>query len=129
MIDEVLKKPLKLYTVFTVTAALVCVFINWRLSTGILAEYPAVLLFAKMLTSDAENVIFFRKELKFYNNFGMMLRLTVLVIPLLLGIKFSQYLNVYAAFAGLMLFRVSLFAVNWKLPEYHAKDDTGKEDM
>ena len=94
--------------VAAVVAAAVFLFINWQISTGILAGMLFFLLYYHLLKSDFESLL---KEEK-PRILTKIFRMFVLVVPMLASFLYPQYLSIIGVAVGILLSKLCLIGYN-----------------
>ena len=85
-------------------ASLVCLFFNWKISTGIIIGLISSLVYFLLL-----NKTFKVKEDGSFSKGGIiafLLRIVILALPLLIACLLPNIFNIFGAFAGILLFRI-----------------------
>lgn len=96
--------------VYVVSAAvsifisIICLFFNWKISTGIIlgliSSFLYFILLNKNLTFD-ENGSIKKGSFIFF-----IVRIMILAFPLLIACLVPQYINIFGTFGGVMIFRI-----------------------
>lgn len=100
-----MKKEIYLYSgIISVVASLICLFFDWRISSGIMIGVLSSFLYFYIL-----NINFKINEdgnISKGGVFGYFARILVLAVPLLIACLLPDIFNIFGAFAGVMVFRI-----------------------
>ena len=121
MLDKKIAKCLKITALITSVAALICLFIDWRLCVGIFGGLIGVTIYTFILNSSLTRIL---DNGNGFNQFGyilgLLLRLACLALPLLLGVLYPQVSNIIAAFGAEMTYRIVVYVSEGKKPQKEA---------
>jgi len=106
MSDEVLKRNLRRAFIICAVVSLICVFINWRISTGVLLGFLATIIYAWLLEQSVDRQL--NGEKGFSVLISKIVRLGILALALYVGLKYSGSFNVFGVFFGEMSLKISL---------------------
>ena len=118
MLDKRIARCLKITALITSVAAVICLFIDWRLSVGILSGLLGVTIYTFILNSSLTRIL---DNGNGFNQFayilGLLLRLVCLALPLLFGVLYPQVSNIIAAFGAEMTYRIVVYVSEGKKPQ------------
>ena len=98
--------------VVSVIASVICLFFDWRISSGIIIGEIASLIYFLLLNNS-----FKLKEDGSMSKGGIvsfLLRIVVIALPLTIAFFLPKFFNIFGAFAGVMLFRIVMIIYFFK---------------
>ena len=95
-----------------VIASLVCLFFDWRITTGILIGLVSSLVYFYLLVKSYR--VNEDGTLSKGSGLTLIFRILVLAIPLLIACLLPEYFNVFGAFGGVMVFRIIAYIYFFK---------------
>lgn len=95
-----------------VIASIICLFFNWRFSTGIIIGVLSSFIYFYLLNGsfkiNEDGSIGKGGIIKF------IIRICIIALPLLISFLLPDYFNIFGAFAGVMIFRIVMIAFFFK---------------
>lgn len=93
-------------------ASLICLFFDWKISTGILIGLISSLVYFYLLIKSYK----INEDGSLHKGSGLALifRILVLALPLLIACLLPDYFNVFGAFGGVMVFRLITYVYFFK---------------
>ena len=104
-----MNKKVYIYSgILAALASLICLYFDYRISTGIVIGLLSSYLYFYIL-----NMQFKIEDGKMNKGgvLGYFIRIAVIALPLLLACLMPQYFNIFGAFGGVMLFRVVMMVM------------------
>lgn len=105
-----MKKEIYLYSgIITIVASLICIYFDWRISSGIIIGALSSFLYFYILNMNFK--INEDGNISKGGILGYFIRILVLAIPLLIACLMPNVFNIFGAFAGVMLFRIVMIVM------------------
>ena len=98
--------------IVSLLASLICLFIKWQISTGIILGTVFSLIYFFLLNKSYS--IDENGNLNKGNPLGFFLRIIIIALPLLISCLLPNYFNIFGAFGGVMLFRIVMMITFFK---------------
>ncbi len=105
------KRALTLSAVLVMAAAAVFLFLDWRISVGLVVGLLCFRLYFMLLTEHIDSIIEAGKAKGTGVRLAPLLRLLVLALPLLAGAALPQFISIWGVFAGEMMFKLCTYGM------------------
>ncbi|MEA5026821.1 MAG: ATP synthase subunit I [Erysipelotrichaceae bacterium] len=107
------KKELIVSAVISLISALGMLFVDFRISTGIVLGFSFSILHLFLLARSVDGILTGKKGNFLFVLISSLFRYAVIALPLIIALLYSDYFNVFGAVAGFLVYKLVLvmFAV------------------
>jgi len=104
------KKVYKITSLLAISLGLISLFINYQFALGVILGYVFSMIYLFTLEKSYANLNS-DYEINFFHYLLVIVRYILLALPMLIACLLPQVFNVFGAFVGLILFKVSLLII------------------
>lgn len=100
---------LKLVVKIAIVLTVIGLLIDYRISVGMILGTVASFINYGLLNLQLTGIVLERQMNVISFTFGYLIRFACLFVPLLLGVIYPEYCNVWAVFVALLLFKIVMY--------------------